>query len=301
MRETLENRQIWIYLASIVIAFVVPGLADLRWLEPALGFMLFVTFLQVPLANIHAGFRQGRFLLALLIANFVLVPVLVFVLVAWVPDDGLLRLGIVMVLLCPCIDYVITFTHLGRGDARLLLSATPILLLAQMVLLAVWLAFRPGEGVFAFGPFLDAFLWLIAVPLMLATGVRAFGGRRLNDGLGAMPVPATALVLFIVVSATIPALAGAAGPVLAALPVYVAFAILAPVVGWAVARRFGLQAGAARAVAFSAGTRNSLVILPLALAVPGGGAILPAVIVAQTLVELLAQLVYIRAIPRLVR
>lgn len=297
MRDRLENWQIWIYLAAILIAALVPGLADLRWLEPALAFMLFVTFLQVPLADIGAGFRQKRFLLALLVANFVFVPVLVLGLIMLAPEDPLLRLGLSMVLLCPCIDYVITFTHLGRGDARLLLAATPILLLAQMALLAAWLAFWPG--VFAFGPFLDAFLWLIAVPLLLAAGIRAFGGQGVNHALGAMPVPATALVLFIVVSATIPALA--AGPVAAALPIHVAFAVLAPLVGWAVARRFALERGAARAVVFSSGTRNSLVILPLALAVPGGGAILPAVIVAQTLVELLAQLVYIRVIPRLVR
>lgn len=39
---------------------------------------------------------------------------------------------------------------------------------------------------------------------------------------------------------------------------------------WAVAKAFHAEAGVARAVAFSAGTRNSLVVLPLALAVPGG-------------------------------
>jgi ACR3 family arsenite transporter len=47
-------------------------------------------------------------------------------------------------------------------------------------------------------------------------------------------------------------------------------------------------------VAFSAGTRNSLVVLPLALVVPGAIPILPAVIVTQTLVELVAELVYVR-------
>ena len=39
---------------------------------------------------------------------------------------------------------------------------------------------------------------------------------------------------------------------------------------WAVAKAFHAEAGVARAVAFSAGSRNSLVVLPLALAVPGG-------------------------------
>ena len=45
--------------------------------------------------------------------------------------------------------------------------------------------------------------------------------------------------------------------------------------------------------------RNSLVILPLALSVPGALPVVPAVIVTQTLVELVAMLVYIPLLPRL--
>ena len=63
------------------------------------------------------------------------------------------------------------------------------------------------------------------------------------------------------------------------MPVYIAFALAAPLIGWGVSRLFRLDAPAGRAVAFSAGTRNSLVVLPLALVVPGAIPILPAVIV----------------------
>ncbi|MEE8559517.1 MAG: arsenic resistance protein, partial [Alphaproteobacteria bacterium] len=56
-----------------------------------------------------------------------------------------------------------------------------------------------------------------------------------------------------------------------------------------------------RALVFSASTRNSLVVLPLALAAPFGGGLVAAVVVTQTLVELLGELVYIRAIPRIIR
>jgi ACR3 family arsenite efflux pump ArsB len=52
-------------------------------------------------------------------------------------------------------------------------------------------------------------------------------------------------------------------------------------------------------VAFSTATRNSLVVLPLGLAIPGAVPLLPAVIVAQTLVELLSELMYIRLLPKL--
>jgi ACR3 family arsenite efflux pump ArsB len=54
-----------------------------------------------------------------------------------------------------------------------------------------------------------------------------------------------------------------------------------------------------RAVAFSAATRNSLVVLPLGLAVPGAVPVLPAIIVTQTLVELLSELIYVRFMPKI--
>lgn len=86
---------------------------------------------------------------------------------------------------------------------------------------------------------------------------------------------------------------------LQAVPIYVAFAVLAPLAGWMVARMFRLEPAAGRAVAFSAATRNSLVVLPLALAVPGAIPVLPAIIITQTLVELLSELFYIRLMPQL--
>lgn len=200
-----------------------------------------------------------------------------------------------------------TFAHLGRADAKLLLAATPALLLLQIALLPVYLALLLGEEaaqLVQVGPFLHAFLWLIAVPLVLAGLVQLWAGRAAN-GLGAaslfgiLPVPATALVLFVVVAAVVPQLGQARNAVLTVVPVYIAFALIAPFVGWGVARIAGLQGGEARGVAFSAATRNSLVVLPLALAVPGAVPVLPAIVVAQTLVELVSELVYVRAIPRL--
>ena len=69
--------------------------------------------------------------------------------------------------------------------------------------------------------------------------------------------------------------------------------------GWLAACAGRLDPPAARAVAFSAATRNSLVVLPFAFAVPGGAPLLPAVIVTQTIIEFLFELVYIRFLKQL--
>lgn len=310
-KDVLEENQALIYFGAValaaLVALVVPGTAALEAaINPALALMLYVTFLQVPLADLGRAFANGRFLAALLVANFVAVPLLVGGMAWFMPADALLRLGMLLVLLAPCIDYVVTFSHLGRADARLLLAATPSLLVLQMLLLPVYLRLFLGDGAAGLvqhAPFVHAFVWLIAVPLVLAGATQFWAGRsaaiaQVGKALGHLPVPATALVLFVVAAAVVPQLGAGMGAALAALPFYVAFVVLAPLLGWGVARSFRLAPEAGRAVAFSAGTRNSLVVLPLALAVPGAIPVLPAVIVTQTLVELLGELVYVRWIAR---
>ena len=311
LRDGLEARQVWIYFAAVIVAtaigFVIPGTAVLESaINPALALMLFVTFLQVPVAALGRALQELRFMGALLAVNFIAVPLLVLGLVQFLPADPLIRLGVLMVLLCPCIDYVVTFAHLGRADARLLLASTPVLLIAQMALLPIYLRLFLGAEAAAYvqpGPFIHAFVWLIAIPFVLAALVQTWAarsktGERVSSGLGLAPVPATALVLFIVVAAVMPQLGQTLDRTLSVVPVYVAFSVLAPLIGWAVSRLAGLTPEAGRAVAFSAGTRNSLVVLPLALVVPGAIPLVPAIIVTQTLIELLAQLAYIRIIPR---
>ena len=52
-------------------------------------------------------------------------------------------------------------------------------------------------------------------------------------------------------------------------------------------------------VVFSGATRNSLVVLPLRLALPAAFDLAPLVVVTQTLVELVAMVVFVRLVPRL--
>jgi arsenite transporter len=312
LRELLENRQISIYFATVILAAIiamfVPGTTVLEaGVNPALALMLFVTFLQVPLADLGQVFTHARFFAALLTANFVIVPLLVAALVQFLPPEPMVLLGVLLVLLTPCIDYVVTFSHLGRADARLLLAATPALLIVQMLLLPVYLSLFLGNDTTDLvqpDPFVHAFIWLIAVPFLLA-GLVQFWAARAQTGewvftrLGLLPVPATALVLFVVIAAVVPQLGPAIDMVLQVIPIYIAFAAIAPFLGWLVVRLFRLEVAAGRAIAFSASTRNSLVVLPLALAVPGAIPVLPAIIVTQTLVELISELIYVRLIPQL--
>jgi ACR3 family arsenite transporter len=67
--------------------------------------------------------------------------------------------------------------------------------------------------------------------------------------------------------------------------------------GLLMARAFGLATKEGRALVFTGATRNSLFVLPLALALPAAFDLTPAVVVTQTLVELAGLLVYVRLVP----
>ena len=122
-------------------------------------------------------------------------------------------------------------------------------------------------------------------------------GERWADAMGWLPVPFMALTLLVVVASQLPKIGDSLGQVARVVPVYVAFLVIMAVVGVTLARAFGLGTKEGRALIFTGATRNSLVVLPLALALPAAFALTPAVVVTQTLIELARLLVYVRVVP----
>ncbi|MBJ2286051.1 arsenic resistance protein [Pseudomonas sp. MF6755] len=314
-RDTLEHNQIPIYFVAVFLAVTFGVLAPLSahglnlLVTPAIAVLMYAMFLQIPFLDLRQGLGNKRFIAALLLANFVLVPLLVWALTRGLVERPALLVGTLLVLLTPCIDYVVVFTHIGKGDSRSMLAATPLLLLLQLVLLPVYLGFMLGAQSaveVAAGPFVEAFVWLIVVPMILAVLTTSLARRssaisRWCGAWGWLPVPAMALVLFVVIASQITSVVRDISLLLPVIPIYVAFVVLAPLMGILAARLFALPATTARAVTFSASTRNSLVVLPLALALPEDVRGLAATaVILQTLVELVAELVYVRLIPAVV-
>lgn len=311
-RERLERYQVALYLGAALLGLAVgtaapttaPALDAALW--PVLALLLFVTFVQVPLVRLPSAFREGRFLAALLVGNFVLAPAVVWALSRFLPRDPAILLGALMVLLAPCTDWFITFTQLGRGDARLAIAATPINLLAQIVFLPGYLWLFAGEtlaGAVEPARFLGAFLGLILLPLVLAAGTQRWAERRpgchqWREQLDRMPVPLLAVVVFLIAASQ----AGTVVHVLHALGtvamVFVAYLLLAAYLGLTTAKVFRLPPPATRTLIFSLGTRNSFVVLPFALALPAGWDTAAVVIVLQSLVELFGMIGYLWWVPR---
>ena len=315
--QRLEHRQVALFLAAIalgaVVGWLAPGTAPALSLAitPVLGLLLFATFLSVPLVDVGRSFRDLRFVGTVLTVNFVVVPVVVFGLSRFVAADRALLLGVLLVLLTPCVDYVIVFTGLAGGARDKLLAATPLLMLLQIVLLPVFLLLFAGPAAVALievGPFVEAFLLLIVLPLAAAAAVQ-FGRRRRRTAssaravetvMQALMVPLMMVTLAVVVGSQIAAVGAEASALVAVIPLYVAFLAIMVGVGLVAARLGRLDVPASRALIFSGATRNSLVVLPLALALPATLQLASLAVVTQTLVELVGMVILVRLVPRLV-
>lgn len=313
--EWVERHQVVLYLAGIILGSIVglafPQIADPTELaiNPVLALLLYATFLGIPFGKIGHASRDWRFLTTILLVNFILVPGIVWLLSRIVAHDQVLLVGVLFVLLTPCIDYVIVFTGLAGGDETKLLTATPLLMLAQMFLLPLFLWMFVGAefvGLVEFGPFVEAFVLIIALPLIAAAltqfaAARSHTGRKIERAVMSAMVPLMVATLTVVAASQIGGVSARLGSLLLVVPIYVLFAAVMVPIGMLAGKAASLDIPGRRAIVFSGVTRNSLVVLPLVLALPAAFDLVPLVVVTQTLVELVVMVIFVRLIPRIIR
>jgi arsenite transporter len=314
MRQRLERHQAWVYLAAILLGLALGSAATgaaqrlevLVW--PLLALLLYATFTQVPLTRLPSALRDGRFVAAVLVGNFLVIPLAVWALLPLVGTDAAVRTGVLLVLLVPCTDWFLTFTHLAGGDTRRAIAITPVNLLVQLLVLPLYLWLFLGEAfaeAVATPRAVTALTTLILLPLAAAWVTQALVARRQRTvaviaRFGVLPVPLLAAVVFAIAASQVSVVLDAGAALGRLVLVYVAFLIVAAALGLGLARLLGLEPGAARALVFSMGTRNSFVVLPIALALPAGFEVAVVVVVLQSLVELFGMVAYLRLVPRLI-
>jgi ACR3 family arsenite efflux pump ArsB len=290
-KRWLQRHQVIVYALFVLSAVGVgvgrPTSAPFfeRLIDPVLAALLYVTFLEIPFVRLRHAFRNGRFMAAALGMNFLVVPVVVWGLTRFLPQRPVILVGAFMVLLTPCIDYVITFTELAGGDSEQITATTPALMLVQLLLLPVYLWLFMGSGVAEViepEPFVEAFLIIIALPLTLAwvTEVwaeRSSRGDAWQETMGWLPVPMMGATLFVVIASQLPRVQNSIEQIAVVIPVYGAFLVVMPLLGRLMAGVVQMDTGESRALVFTSVTRNSLVVLPLALALPADYRLAPAV------------------------
>ncbi|MGO3915136.1 MAG: arsenic resistance protein [Pseudoalteromonas sp.] len=311
-REALEKYQVFIYLTGILIGLLVgvkfPEQSEiLEWaLWPLLGMLLYTTFTQVPLGHLREAFSDSRFMLAAVIGNFVVLPLIVWGLMSVGPNLPAVKLGILLVLLVPCTDWFITFTHLGGGDTKRAIAFSPVSLLLQLILLPVYIWLFLGSEITTSvmqRELVLAFFGLIVLPLAAAFATEKWAEKRegretILNAFGWLPVPLLALVVFSIAAAQVNVVIDSLGILPSLFAVFSAFLLIAGVLSLVLSKIFSLPTNQGRVLAFSLGSRNSFVVLPLALSLPSSFELTVVVIVFQSLVELFGMAAYIWWVPK---
>lgn len=310
-----DRFQIPLYLVALIAGAVIgsafSGSAEVfeAAINPSLILLLYATFLSIPIMKLGSSLKDLKFLSALLLVNFLIVPAVVFILSRFFLGNDAVLIGFTLVMLAPCIDYVIVFSGLAGASQGKLLAATPILMGLQIVVIPIFLSLFVGTNVLgevSWKPFANAFFFLILIPLVAAAITqKAMGKYRaaqsISNAAEAFMVPLMIITLFVVVASQFETVTGNLSELLAVIPLYIAFLVIMVPIGMVVSTMFKLSAPDKRAIVFSGATRNSLVVLPLALALPEQLQLATVIVVTQTLVELIGMVIYVKLMPQLIK
>lgn len=115
---------------------------------PSLTVMLFLVFVQVPLKEIGSSFKNIKFTSTSIIINFILTPIIIFILgKLFLNNQPELLIGFIMLMVTPCTDWYLIFTGIAKGNVALGSSILPLNLILQLLMLPVYILLIGGTSV----------------------------------------------------------------------------------------------------------------------------------------------------------
>ena len=168
--------------AGLALGRMLPGIADLASSAVSIGVFVLIALvmLNVNPRNVSTVFRRRRFLVAAVVLNFVINPVIAWALGnVFLAGHDDLRVGLILFLVTPCIGWYLIFTELAGGDAELGVGLLGINVILQILLLPVYLAlFVGGSATVDVGTIVQSVLLFLLLPAMVAASARAWWGSR---------------------------------------------------------------------------------------------------------------------------
>ncbi|MBU8906657.1 arsenic resistance protein [Desertibacillus haloalkaliphilus] len=139
-------------------------------ITPLLVAMLYVTFLQIPIAEIKKAFKNIKFTYTAVIINFVWTPLFAWLLaMVFLGDHPALYIGFIMLMVTPCTDWYLIFTGIAKGNVALSTAILPLNLLLQVILLPIYLLIFGGTtGVIELAFLVESIFLILFIPLVLA-------------------------------------------------------------------------------------------------------------------------------------
>ncbi|MDO5862189.1 MAG: bile acid:sodium symporter [Thermoplasmata archaeon] len=176
-------------IAAAIIGLVLGSATPLgdspAWVTEAfLMALLYVLFLSVDLSRFREALGNTRFTASALALNFLLTPVVAWLLgIGFFGSEPDIRVGLLMLLVTPCTDWYLVFTRIGGGNVELGMSILPLNLVLQCLLLPVYLAVFCGEAVsLDMVSLLTDMAIVLVVPFALSCATKLATGNRPSFG-----------------------------------------------------------------------------------------------------------------------
>jgi BASS family bile acid:Na+ symporter len=270
----------WIIIFSAVAYFYPIYFADLRTLiVPTLGIIMFGMGVTLTTDDFKRVFLRPKDVGVGVITQYTVMPFIGFVLAKIFGLDPLLAAGVVLVGSCPGGTSSNVMTYLARGDVAFSVTMTSVSTILSPIMLPFLMYTYAGEWINV--PVLKLFIstvQIILLPVGLGLLLRILIKDKIKYVLPVLPSVSSAAIIFIVaviVAANSASIASVGLLVAVIAIIHNTFGFL---IGYRVARFFGMDVNRARAVSIEIGMQNSGLAVALANTYFGALAALPGAI-----------------------
>ncbi|TFG75258.1 MAG: bile acid:sodium symporter family protein [Thermodesulfobacteriales bacterium] len=270
----------WIIIFSAVAYFYPIYFADLRTLiVPTLGIIMFGMGVTLTTDDFKRVFLRPKDVGVGVVTQYTVMPFIGFVLAKMFGLDPLLAVGVVLVGSCPGGTSSNVMTYLARGDVAFSVTMTSVSTILAPIMLPFLMYTYAGEWINV--PVLKLFIstvQIILLPVGLGVLLRILIKDKIKYVLPVLPSVSAAAIIFIVaviVAANSASIASVGLLVAVIAIIHNTFGFL---IGYRVARFFGMDVNRARAVSIEIGMQNSGLAVALANTYFGALAALPGAI-----------------------
>ncbi|MFC7440333.1 bile acid:sodium symporter family protein [Laceyella putida] len=250
---------LWVMLFSI-IAYASP--ANFIWIGeyvvPLLGITMFGMGLTLSAADFKEVFRRPKDVAMGVVCHYIIMPGLAFLL-AWgldLPPE--VAVGVILVGCCPSGTASNVMVFLARGDVALAVSIASVsTILAPIVTPSLILLLASKWVNINMWSLFVSIIQVVIIPLALGFIIKRFFGKQAEASAKALPLVSTIAIVMIVagVVAGSQAKLATTGPLIFA--VVILHNVLGFLLGFFLARLFGMDLAKQKAVAMEVGMQNS--------------------------------------------
>ena len=250
---------LWIILFSAVAYFFPSVFKNLGFLiVPMLAVIMFAMGITLRIDDFRRVFLRPLEILAGVCAQYVVMPLLGFLLAIAFGISPLIAVGVVLVGSCPGGTASNVITYLARGDLALSVTLTSVSTLLCPFLLPALMYGYAGKWIDV--PVADLFisaLQIVLLPVLLGVSLRKLLGRKSETVLPFLPSVSSlviALVVGIIVALNAESIKTIGAVVFLAVVIHNALGL---VFGYLIAKALGFGESSCRAISVEVGMQNS--------------------------------------------